>query len=173
MNELCNLINLYKNGNSESLVKIIDKFKPIIYKLERYSYCEDLENELILSIIILLDEIQIKEEFLKEDKYVFSYIYKSIRNKYLKLNKRDYKIYIKEISSDNFLEYNGYNYMNSNIMFYDIIKNLTDTEKNIIIKIYLDNLSEADIAREMNISRQAINKQHKKALNKLRKVFDI
>lgn len=173
MNKLCNLINLYKSGNSESLVKIVDEFKPIISKLERDSYCEDLESELILFIIVLLDEIQIKEKFLKEDKYVFSYIYKSIKNKYINLNKRDYKIYSKEVNSDNFLEYSGYNYINSNIIFYDMIKNLTDIEKNTIIKIYLYNLSEAEIAREMNVSRQAVSKCHKKALNKLRKCFSL
>ena len=40
-------------------------------------------------------------------------------------------------------------------------------------KKYIYNLSEADIARELNISRQAVHKTHKRALNKLKNIYNI
>ena len=53
-----------------------------------------------------------------------------------------------------------------------MIKMLNESEKNIFIKKYVNDLSESDIARENNISRQYINKTHKNALKKIRKIYN-
>ena len=47
-------------------------------------------------------------------------------------------------------------------------KILTDNEKLVIEKIYLENMKKKDIASEMGISNAMVTKYHKKALEKLR-----
>ena len=45
---------------------------------------------------------------------------------------------------------------------------LTNNEKLVIEKIYLENMKKIDIAAEMKISNAMVTKYHKKALEKLR-----
>ena len=45
---------------------------------------------------------------------------------------------------------------------------LTNNEKLVIEKIYLENMKKIDIAAEMGISNAMVTKYHKKALEKLR-----
>ena len=45
---------------------------------------------------------------------------------------------------------------------------LTNNEKLVIEKIYLENMKKKDIASEMEISNAMVTKYHKKALEKLR-----
>lgn len=48
---------------------------------------------------------------------------------------------------------------------------LTDTEQAILIAIYEDGKSIAEIAKQQNVSRQNINQIKKKAIRKLKTVF--
>lgn len=48
---------------------------------------------------------------------------------------------------------------------------LTDNEKLVIEKIYLENMKKIDIAAEMEISNAMVTKYHKKALEKLRMII--
>lgn len=171
MNKLCNLIELYKKGEKESIVDIIDIFNPLLNKFKRDSYYEDIENELILFLITLLNKISDDKKTFLEDKYAFSYIHKSLKNKYIDLNTNGYLLYNKETNNDLIFNYKGYEDSFNNIIFHDMIKDLSISEKNIINKRYVYNLSEADIARELNISRQAVHKTHKRALTKLKKIY--
>ena len=173
MSKLCNLIRLYKEGNKDYLIDIINIFNPVLQKFQRESYCEDIENDLILFMIMLLDKMPIENEFFKEDKYAFSYIYKSLRNKYIYLNKKGYALYCNEINNDEVLNYNGYEDIFNDVIFNDMIRELSIAEQNIINKKNIYNLSEADIARELNISRQAVHKTHKRVLNKLKNIYNI
>ncbi|XAM53788.1 hypothetical protein TVTCOM_39570 (plasmid) [Terrisporobacter vanillatitrophus] len=122
-------------------------------------------------MITMLEKVSKREDILKDDKYLTLYILKSLRNKYIEINKKNYNVYSNEIPSDKFLDYSGYDNLESDMVFYDIIKNLSSCEKNILIKKYIYNLNESDIARELNTSRQYINRTHKKALSKLRNIY--
>lgn len=172
MKKLGKLVRQYKDGDNDALIEIIDVFKPVINKYSRNSYNEDMENELVLFMITLLDKMPVREEVLNNDKYVFLYILKSLKNKYIYINKKSYERYSNELLNNEYLNYHDYESLESDIVFYDMIKFLSDVEKNILIKKYIGNLSESDIARKFNTSRQYINRTHKKALNKLRKMYN-
>lgn len=172
MCKLGNLVKRYKEGDKEALLGIIDIFNPVIQKYDRDSYCEDMGSELVLFMITVLDKMTIREDLFKEDKYVFSYILKSLRNKYISANKKSYIRYSKESLNNDFLNYQEYELLESNIIFNDMIKDLNDIEKNVLNKRYISNLNESDIARGLNTSRQYVNKVHKKALNKLKKMYN-
>jgi RNA polymerase sigma factor (sigma-70 family) len=168
MRKLGDLVVIYKNGEKEALMEIVNIFKPVINKFKRNSYCEDMDSELILFMITLLEKMPMREEFLKDEKVVFSYIFKSLKNKYIRVNKKHYIQYNRELPNEEIFNYKEYYSLESNVEFHDMIKDLSDCEKNILNKRYIYNLTESDIARELKTSRQYINKVHKKALTKLR-----
>lgn len=103
--------------------------------------------------------------------YIVSYIHKSLNNRYIYLNKKNKDRINREIKIDNNYIEAGYNDNWSTILFEDMIDILTELEKDIINKIYNLGYYEAEIARYYNVSRQAINKTHKRALSKIHKKY--
>lgn len=172
MNNLGELVKFYKSGEKDAAVEIINIFKPIINKYKRNSYCEDMDNELILFMITVLEKMPLRDELLNDEKYLFSYILKSLKNKYVRINQKSYLKYKNELSNCDVLDYSQYELLQCDVEFKDMIKDLSNREKNILNKRYLYNLNESDIARELNTSRQYINKVHKNALNKLKKMYN-
>ena len=83
----------------------------------------------------LLNKIPLEKEVFREDKYIISYINKSLQHQYIYLNKINYKVMSKEMALEETYINNGYDNCFSNIIFEDIIKTLTDTEKDIIFNI--------------------------------------
>ncbi|WP_347449171.1 sigma factor-like helix-turn-helix DNA-binding protein [Terrisporobacter vanillatitrophus] len=172
MNRLGELVKLYKNGEKDALVEIVDIFRPIINKYKRNSYCEDMDNELIVFMITVLEKMPVRNDLLDNEKYLFSYIFKSLKNKYMRINQKSYLRYKNELLNYDVLGYYGHESLQSDVEFQDIIKDLSNREKDILNKKYLYNLNESDIARELNTSRQYINKVHKNALNKLKVLYN-
>ncbi len=64
-------------------------------------------------------------------------------------------------------ENNEYSFDISNIIFYDLIKNLNNKEKYIFIKKYIYNFNSSEIARSLKISRQNVYITEKRAINKI------
>ena len=123
------------------------------------------------NIANLLNKIPLEKEIFKEDKYIVSYINKSLQHRYIYLNKLNCKVMSKELVLEETYINNGDDNCFSNIIFADIIKALTDTEKDIILKKYKLNYSEAEIARMKGVSRQAIHKTHIRALSKIKNII--
>ena len=174
MGDLYNTIKNIKNGETDEIVYILNLFDPLLNKFQRNSNYEDMKNELSLFMFTVLNKIPLDIHCFKEDKYIVSYIHKSLKYKYMSLNKLNQKINSNEIESD-FTLLNSFNDVNptSHIFFNDIIKNLTENEQNILRKIYIEGLNESEISRCLNISRQAVNKTHLRALKKLKRIKDL
>lgn len=171
MGRFYSLIQEYKNGDDSKFIDLVNYFDPLLSKFQRDSYYEDIKNELILFLLGLVKKIPIELETFKQDKYIVSYINKSLNNKYMLINKLSKNRYDKEFYlNDQFykVEYKNDCY---DFIFIDMIKTLTSKERNIIVKIYLQGWNEACISRELNISRQAVHNMHIRALNKLKLSF--
>lgn len=171
MGQLYSLIKDFRNGNTDTFILIMDKFEPKLNKLQRNSVYEDMKSDLILFMFKLLNKIPLEKEIFREDKYIISYINKSLKNHYIYLNKTNYEVMSKELVLEEIYINNGDDNCFSNIIFEDIIKTLSDTEKDMIFKKYKLNYSEAEIARMKGISRQAIHKTHIRALSKIKKTL--
>lgn len=87
MNKLYDIIKNYKQGNKDSIIEVIELFNPLLNKLERQSNCCDIKSELIIFMIELMDKLPFENKKFCHDKYIVSYISKSIKNKYIHLNK--------------------------------------------------------------------------------------
>ncbi|CEN21828.1 sigma-70 family RNA polymerase sigma factor [Paraclostridium sordellii] len=169
MNKLYNIIKNYQQGNKESIIEVIELFNPLLNKLERQSNHYDIKSELTLFIIELMDKLPFENEKFCHDKYIVSYISKSIKNKYIYLNKKACDQLNKENEIN--LEILKNDRVENNldmILFKDLIKSLTHKEQEIIIYKYGLNYSDIEIAELFNISRQSVNKTKTRALNKLK-----
>lgn len=159
MGKFYDLIHKYRSNDNDIFVDIIDEFSPLINKYQRKGSYEDLKSDLIMFMFSLLNKIPLDNDNLKDDKYIISYIHKSLNHRYIYLNKKHSNVINKEIELED-------NY--SNILLEDMISCLTVLEKDIINKIYIFGYTEADIARMNKVTRQAINRTHKRALNKIK-----
>lgn len=169
MNKLYDIIKNYKQGNKESIIEVIELFNPLLNKLERQSNHYDIKSELTLFIIELMDKLPFENKKFCHDKYIVSYISKSIKNKYIYLNKKACDQLNKENEIN--LEILKNDRVENNldiILFRDLIKSLTHKEQEIIIYKYGLNYSDIEIAELFNISRQSVNKTKTRALNKLK-----
>ncbi|AVQ51197.1 TPA: sigma-70 family RNA polymerase sigma factor [Clostridium botulinum] len=169
-NTLYSYVKNAKLGNKSSVEYLINKFEPLINK---YSYrlieSEDGKSELILKLMRLVDKIPLDKKCFKEDKYIVSYIKISLKREYIYLYEKQKKLSLKQNYLD---ENNEYSFDKSNVIFYDLIKNLNNKEKYIFIKKYIYNFSSSEIARSLKISRQNVFITEKRALNKIINSFE-
>lgn len=168
-NNLYNYVKSSKLGDKSSIEYLINKFEPLINK---YSYrlieSEDGKSELILKLIRLINKMPLDTQYFREDKYIVSYIKISLRREYIYLYKKQKKLALNQIYLH---ENNEYSFDESNIIFYDLIKNLNHKEKYILIKKYIYNFNSSEIASNLRISRQNAYITEKRALKKIFKTF--
>ncbi len=172
MGKLYKLVEDFRNGNIDNFIFIVEEFQPQLNKFQRNSDYEDMKSELILFMFNLLEKIPLEKDIFKEDKYMVSYISKALKHHYIHLNKTNCKILNKKFLLEDKYINNGEEDCLSEIIFKDIISMLSEKEKDLIIKKYKFNYSEAEIARIKGVSRQAIHKTHVRALSKLKKLLE-
>ena len=170
MNKIYNLLSKYDQNKEIVTLCLLDRFEPLLNKYSKNTYYSDMKNDLVLFFIELIPKIPIYKENFKHDKYIISYIHKSLKNQYILLNKK----YNKNLKMEESFNSKNYLFAIANETYNDIevrsiVKNLTLKEKQVIIYKYQYNLSFAFIGKIMNVSRQSIYKTHKRAINKLRR----
>lgn len=171
LRKLYNLIQDFRNGDKDAFIHILDRFEPKLKNLQRNSKYDDMKSDLTLFMFNLLNKIPLEKEYFKDDKYIISYISKSLTHQYIHLNKVNCKIITNEgVLEENYIR-GGDDNCFSNIIFEDIIRDLTQIERDVIVKKYKYNYSGAEIANMNGVSRQAIHKTHIRALSKMRSLL--
>lgn len=163
-------VKKYRNGDSDSLMEIIDLFNPILIKYSILLDGEDTKQDLIIHLIKVLNTAKFYDENLCEDKLIFSYILKSIRHEYIRLSKNKSKILINEMELNLDIEV-AYDGFENEFELMDMFKILSEKEVYIIKLIYIYYLSVSEVADYMNISRQAVNQAKNRALKKIKKLY--
>ena len=169
-NELYELIKQSQYKNKDATIKIINKFTPLIKKYDRKLNYDGADTDLTISLINLIKRLPIDENNrLHNDKVIVSYISISIRNAYIRLSQKHSKVSKTEIlCEDNII--NDLQFYNETYDFIieDLLNDLSELQKKIIVSIFLMDIKEADLATSLNISRQAVNKTKNIALKKLK-----
>ncbi|EPN2097121.1 sigma factor-like helix-turn-helix DNA-binding protein [Clostridium botulinum] len=101
---------------------------------------------------------------------MISYIKISLKRQYIYLYDKQKNLSLKQSYLD---ENNEYSFDKSNIIFYDLIKNLNNKEKYIFIKKYIYNFNSSEIARSLKISRQNVYITEKRAIKKIINTFQL
>lgn len=170
MDKIYNLLSLYDENREMVTLRLLENFEPLLNKYSKNTYYSDMKSDLTLFFIELIPKIPIHKDNFKQDKYIISYIHKSLRHQYVLLNKK----YNNNLNNEQPLESKNYmlsvfNQSYDDIELKSIMERLTLKEKQVIIYKYRYNLSFADIAKITNKSRQCVYKTHKRAINKLRR----
>lgn len=177
MEELCELIYTIKE-DKEKFALLLEKFKPLIRKYANHLYLddrEDVEAELTLA----LWEAVIKIEFCHNDGQVVKYLSTSIRNKYLELYRASQKFHNNTTHMDEY-EMNNITAPDKSIQDWLILEDMVRFEnklkgkkKLIFESVFIHNLTDAEIAHQMDISRQYVHRVRKELCDELKSFFTI
>lgn len=165
-----------QHGDKNAILFLINKFNPLLKKYAYKLKYDDAYNDLLVDFINVIKSINIGNMRNRNEGTYVSYLHESIYRCYTKklsylyeqfqmvsyssLSKEEqYIIDAKASTNDRYIYYN----------ISDIKKILSEEEFSIIYSIYMEGMSVSEIARQKNISRQAINQKKIKALKKLKK----
>ncbi|TCL55233.1 RNA polymerase sigma factor (sigma-70 family) [Kineothrix alysoides] len=172
---LKDLIIRAQESDSEAMMELINKFKPLLQKYARKLVYEDAYEDLVLYFIQLMHGLELEKLLSNEDGSITNYINVSVRNFY---NKKIPEIIRskKEILHTNLSEEQLY-YIDTVSAKTDKIdflyesgihQILNESEYQIIYLIYVEGYTAVEIAKIINKSRQAVNQMKVRALIKLR-----
>lgn len=177
MYEISKIIKEIKQGDTEKIIYVIEKMKPVINKYKKILYKdekEDIEGEMVLA----LWEAICKMEYFDDDGKCVIYLKNAIHNKFLELYRNSRKKFDHEISDsseiNNEIIFNEkYDEINFMIDIFTYIKYYKDRKYRLAIDILINNKTDKDISNELKISRQYINKIRKNIYQDLKKYFNI
>lgn len=174
--ELYESIKKSKAGDSDALLSIINKFKPLIKKYNYKFFSDDIESELIIAVIKCTEKIDLKKFNGAMIGELVNYYSVAIRNMYVdmvkKTSKRESYISLFEDSMlDVMAEENSIDKINSKLQFEELLKTLTPIQKEIMTDIFYYEKTEVEIAKKRNITKQAVCNLKRRSLKKLRESY--
>lgn len=174
MQQLFNILEKAKNGDKESVIYFIGKFKPTIKKFSCQLRYEEAETDLTISLIEILKRINLSKFQNKNDGSIINYIYNSLKNKKTKLFKKHVLNVIDKVHMDvDIFEDSKTLEIENKLIIENLLNTLTDHQKMILTDIYLKGHTAVEVANKLTISRQAVNSTKKKALRKLKKELNL
>lgn len=162
--------------SQEACYALICKFEPLISKLARgitedYHEQEDVKQELRITFLHVVRQCPLEHFKDGADRAVLIYITKSLKNRSRQMqNMRSKTWQTSEYEqSDDLIIDNTLNQRILELEIMDSLSGLSVSQRKIILASYIYGFSDAEIAEQMHISRQAVHKSRLKALEKLRK----
>ncbi len=137
---------------------------------------EDNKQDLIVSLINIVNKIPIDNPGFKNEGCLVNYIYKALLNsrKDMYINKNIKRDFIENKYLSSVVEFKD-NYfvedIESNIEIEDMLKCLTEKEKRVIKYKFINDNSEDEIAEILGVTRQSVNRMKNKALRKLKEII--
>jgi len=167
-----------KNGDQSAKMELITKFRPLMRKYNRRYFNDDIEADLIIGILELIIKIDLSKFDESAEGALVNYIALAIRNKYIDLIKKssfqeNMQTNYSEILIGELLEEDFTNSTISNIYLRWLFEQLPNFQKEIISAIYIDGKREIDIANEKKLSKQSISNAKRRAVQKLKKIYEL
>jgi RNA polymerase sigma factor (sigma-70 family) len=167
---LTSLLLEAKKGNKDSLMEIITIFNPLIRKYGRKLLYDGAESDIILLIIKLIKSYpNPKEESYIQERDIVAYINISVQHEYIRLSKKfsNLKKMEVELNEDIYLIQSNDN-IETSLLVSELLDKLSIIQKTILTELFFIGSTQTTLAKKLNISRQAVNKNKSKALNKLK-----
>lgn len=164
-----------KLPDESSALQLLGIFDKLLRKYARLLGTEDAYEELRLFFFELLDGLKGKNIRTDSDGYIVNYISKSVKHQYIALSKAGKKrreLPFSEISEEqmSFVEQLTASEASDDIStFFPANDKLSDREQAILRRFFVDDYSIEEIARQLGISRQAVNQAKNRALEKIRR----
>ena len=165
-----------KNGDEKNMITLIEEFNPLVRKYARKLNYEDAECDLNCFFIELIRKFPISKFEPCNEGGIITYLSRSLKNQYILLMKNLIKhknvSVFSEMSEEQIymIECKNASYDTYNVMDFETLKSLlNEKEFKVILLIYMNGYTSAEIARKENITRQAVNQIKIKAIKKLKK----
>lgn len=157
-----NLIEASQQENHDSMLELVERFNPLIFKYKGKCQNEDMESILIEHLLRTV----LNMPTLSEGQCI-SYISTALRNKYIDTIKKDSN-YKSEISLENTrdIEVKGVN--DDLVIFQDMLSVLDKRKLCIVTLKFQYDYSDCEIGEMLSISRQAVNKHLRQAYKIIR-----
>lgn len=167
-----NYLIMNLNNEDECFLEILNELKTKINYLSYKLNYPEANTDLIISLLKTFRNLD-KSRFHRNID-LLNYSKKCLNNSAIKLyysQKKYNDVFINYPEPENLIDadYSFNDLEFSDIFFYDLLSCLNQKEKNIIFKKFKLQLSDAEIAKQNSVSRQAINKSKRIALEKLKK----
>lgn len=166
-----------QHNDSDSLLVLIEKFKPLLKKYAYKLHYEDAYYDLQLDFIQIILAINLETQRKKSEGALVNYICNSVQHAYCKRLKAvlnhpiqtiEFEASMNQISNLLMLP----SCQDSSVFSLDIASILSEREYQIIVLAYKYQLSSAEIARKLHTTRQNVNQCKKRAEQKLRTYYE-
>lgn len=162
------------NGDDDAIVAIIAKFEPIIRKCSRELNYEEVETDLIIGLLEIFPKMTRKISVETHEGEVVNYIAAMIRNKKIDLFRKHIKNCEKEVLNDELLNLSSYTInFSQKLEIQECLKKITERQKKVILLRYYHGFSDVEIAKILNVSRQAVNRMIRRAIAKIQEEYKI
>lgn len=169
------LIQNVQENSEEDMLALIERFKPLMVKYARKLNYEDAYNDIVLCFITLIKSQNLCKLVSKADNIIVTYINHSIINFYNKkipkIISRKNEVVMSELTEEQqyFLEVKTAQENEIDIINeYGLTQLLTESEQLLIYQVYVEGHTISELARYQNRTRQAVNQQRIRAVNKIK-----
>lgn len=161
------LLSAIKDEHSPEVYLIIEKFDPILNKYARQLEYDCAKTDLIIFLIELIRKSTIEVMARYEEGQLVNFFVRALRNKRVDLYRKNSQKFT-EIHTEEILAIeDNFNFV-LDISLQQCIAELTEQQRKVILGKYIDGYSDKEIANQMNISRQAVNRLKTRALESLK-----
>ena len=165
-----------QSGDKESMMFLIEKFKPLLICRANKLHYEDAMNDLLLSFIEGINKIDINRLRCVNDGTITNYIVKIVRHAANYYNKHNHQgvpaSLLPNGQTDGFVK----KYYEDDDIFSLLLLNLkeflTIREQQVILSVYVYGYSVSQLAAMQGVSRQNINQIKNRAMRKIRHMLD-
>lgn len=174
----CNLYECLQKcqaGDESSIIELLSRLSPMLAAGAHYLGYEDAYNDLVIYLLAEIKDLKLYTLRNTTDAGIITYFQQVVHHKIsrLAIKHRKYNSisYFSELSDGALCSIelktannNTYN----NLILTDIALYLSPKEMNVVFLLYFKDLSIAQIAKTLGVSRQAVNKIKLSALKKLK-----
>lgn len=150
----------------DEMLYLLQQFDPLLQKYAHALHYEDAYNDLQLCFIELIVRIKAEGFIGKDEKYILSYIRKSIVSFSIKLSKKMHHRAV-ELQNDDYSRSDFY----IGLLWYDLQDVLTKDEQQFLLELYCADISASELAMRRNVSKQAISNKKRRILGKIRNYY--
>lgn len=166
------IVSQAQNNDKQAIMLIINKFKPLIRKYSYLLKYDDACADLNISLIEIMKKTPIStNENLKKDKFLIGYITSALKNRYIYLSKKYYRIYLHEtaLNLDNDIRNSESLDLDDKIFVWQLLDKLSKLQRKVLILKFIKDYSDKDISRILKISRQSVNRTKNRGIDNIRR----
>lgn len=174
--EVYQLIRNTQEHDRDSMEKMLEKFAPLLrwasYHLNREDAYEDF-SAWFLEMLFSVDLLRLRNT---SDAGLVTYIKNAVHHQLIAFRKEDHKRVctssIEDLSNfdaERFERINSTNDFYCDLFLQDLKSHLTGLEYRVIFSVYVEGKKPAELAKELQVSRQAVNEVKLNALRKLKR----